>query len=100
MSKHFTHGKVEVITNVEYSKIGAGYPRIFIKMNGTYHNIDLTIGTTFPMSEADWKSWFDEELQELATHEEIVAALTEVGFDAEGLLTELTRISEEEERSE
>lgn len=96
MNQHFSHSGMEVILNIQYSKIGFGYPRIFFKAGEKYNNLDLTLGHVFPMTKEDWNSWFDEELEELTTSDEIATALQDFVLDVDNFLTELAKIAQAE----
>ena len=93
MNQHFSHSGMEVILNTQFSKIGYCYPRIFFKAGEKYSNLDLTIGHVFPMTKASWDSWFDEELEELTTPEEIATALQDFVLNVDNFLTELAKIA-------
>jgi len=86
---YFKHGDAEVIVNVQYSKIGAGYPRIFVRKNGKCINVDLTIGGVFGMSQSDWDSWFDGSLHETESDSEISQGLADIGMNASAFLLAL-----------
>ena len=86
---YFKHGEAEVIINVQYSKIGAGYPRLFVRKNGKCLNVDLTIGAVFGMTQEDWESWFDGSLHETESETEITQGLSDIGMDASAFLTAL-----------
>ena len=58
-----TVADTDIIVNIQYSEIGFGYPRLFIKLKDkSYINVDLTIGSGFKMSQRDWNSWFDDDM--------------------------------------
>ena len=57
---YFRVGWVHFIINDETSSIGYSYPRVFLGFpNEEYLNLDLTLGTIFKMSKADFWSWID-----------------------------------------
>ena len=57
----FKTDKGRFIINDERSKIGYGYPRIFVECeNGDeYVNVDFTLGAAFKMKKTDFESWLD-----------------------------------------
>ena len=78
----FRVGPLMFILNVQQSSIGYGYPRIFISFpDCSYLNLDLYLGAFFPMSEADWSSWFDDELVSLYDINEVNEKMEEAGID-------------------
>ena len=81
----FRVGPIIFILNVQQSTIGFEYPRVFVAWpDGSYSNLDLTLGAVFSMSEEDWFSWFDDELIELDDIVQVkeVSALYHVNIDA------------------
>lgn len=82
MAYIFRIGPMIFIFNVQYSKIGASYPRLFVAWpDGSYTNIDLYLGCGFPMSEDDWYSWFDDELIDLNDIEDVRRVTKEAGIN-------------------
>jgi len=78
----FRIGPLMFILNVQHSSIGYGYPRIFISFpDCSYVNLDLTLGALFPMSEADWSSWFDNELVSLYNIKDVNKKMEEAGIN-------------------
>jgi hypothetical protein len=50
-----------VILNAQYSKIGFGYPRLFIEVNDAqYINFDISLGATFNMKKEDFNDLLSE----------------------------------------
>mgnify|MGYP007112902920 CR=1 FL=1 len=60
----FTMNEVRIIINVQHSKIGYAYPRLFIEFQPEekYINYDLTLGATFRMPKEDWDDWFEDSV--------------------------------------
>lgn len=49
-----------ILISDEHSKLGYGYPRVFIEVNpDEYINLDLTLGCAFKMTKEDFNSWLD-----------------------------------------
>ena len=60
MTYYFRVGPLLFILNIQESKIGFSYPRIFIGFpDNSYLNCDLSLGAVFKMTEKDWFSWLD-----------------------------------------
>ena len=95
MAQHFTYYGIEVIIQVDHSKIGTGYPRAFIKDKESYHNVDFVLGAVFHMTKEAWDSWFDSELKELSSKREIISVLADAGLNAETFLEELRKIGQD-----
>jgi hypothetical protein len=56
----FQMGVLDCILNIQTSRIGYSYPRVFVRFpDNSYLNIDFTLGRMFAMSEADWNSWLN-----------------------------------------
>lgn len=59
---HFaiTDCPLRTVVNVQYSKIGGSYPRIFVedKPSGIYYNFDLTLNAVFNMKASDFEDWW------------------------------------------
>lgn len=51
----------QVLLNIQSSKIGYSYPRIFIEEAPDRHiNLDLCLGAAFKMPEEDWADWISD----------------------------------------
>lgn len=51
----------KILLNIEQSKIGYSYPRLFIEAsNGEHINFDLTVGQLFGMSQKNWDDWMTD----------------------------------------
>ena len=55
----FKTDKGRFIINDERSKIGYGYPRLFVECGEKFVNVDFTLGAAFNMKESDFNSWLD-----------------------------------------
>ena len=78
----FRVGVLSFILNVQQSKIGYSYPRIFIRFpDNSYLNCDLSIGTLFKMTAENWDSWIDGTEIKLNTIEEVRAKCHEAGIN-------------------
>lgn len=64
-----------VILNVQYSKIGYGYPRLFIEIGDKHYNLDLTVMAMFKMKAEDFADWAEDA--EIVPAEEIEKLLKE-----------------------
>lgn len=53
---------LRVVVNVQQSKIGFSYPRIFVEehLKEKYVNYDLTVGAAFKMKESDFEDWWSD----------------------------------------
>lgn len=60
--KRFIVEDVVILLNVQYSKIGYPYPRLFVeaKPGVKYYNLDLTVEAIFDMPVENWNSWIDD----------------------------------------
>lgn len=77
--KIYNSNGTEIILNVQYSKIGNGYPRIFIKQkDGICVNMDVTIGACFKMDQEDFQDWKKDA--EIRTKEEFRQDFVENGL--------------------
>lgn len=59
MTKMFSICGKRVILNMEHSKIGYGYPRVFIETEPEqeYINLDVFLGAPFRMEKKDFEDW-------------------------------------------
>ena len=82
MTKKYTIHDCVVLIDVQYSKIGYGYPRIFVEVVPTkeYVMIDATVGAAFVMPAANWDAWFADAVN--GTLEDI----DEAGLSFDGLV--------------
>lgn len=89
MSKLFTVNGINFISNIEYSKIGYAYPRIFVeaKPGEIYYSNDLTLGQLFPMKKNDWDDWASD-----AEKVEVAEGLEETGVSVEDMSEFATRV--------
>lgn len=63
MANLITVSGLRMILNVQYSKIGSPYPRLFVETpKYEYVNIDLTLGASFKMPEKDWLDWIEDAI--------------------------------------
>jgi hypothetical protein len=77
---YFIIGAVKFLLNIQHSKIGYAYPRLFMKFeDGSCANLDLTIGQVLGMKSESWDSWIDDDLIRLDNPTEITAKLIENG---------------------
>lgn len=86
MEKLFTIDGVKMILNIQFSKIGYSYPRLFIEVipNGDYLNLDLSIGRCFTMPQKDWLDWL-EDAEEITDMEKVKELCSEYGLKFETL---------------
>ncbi len=78
----FRVGVLCFILNVQQSKIGYAYPRIFVRFpDDSYLNCDLSIGALFKMTAKDWDSWIDGTEIHLDAIEEVRAKCSEAGIN-------------------
>lgn len=97
----FRIGFWQFILNIQYSTIGYGYPRLFIRCpDNSYMNADFSLGTIFRMFEEDWNSWLDDELIKLSEISEVKAAAEEHGLNFENLMKFINEVMEEGEEGE
>ena len=62
MHMSITNIPLRVVVQVQESKIGQTYPRIFVeeKFGESYVNVDCVLGAAFKMREKDFEDWFDD----------------------------------------
>jgi hypothetical protein len=78
---YFRVGLLTFILNIQTSRIGYGYPRVFVRFpDNSYVNIDFTLGRILAMSEADWNSWLDGSQVVLNTIEQVRGKFTNAGL--------------------
>ena len=79
MEKMVKLGEKRIILNVQHSKIGGCYPRLFIELDEkSYVNLDVTIGAPFPMKKTDFEDWAPDALE--ITEEEFLVELKDNGI--------------------
>ena len=65
------------IINIQFSKIGYGYPRFFIESgNGNCYNFDLTVAVCFKMKQKDFNDWASDA----RTDREFSSVCEEIGL--------------------
>lgn len=69
-----------VILNTEYSKLGCGYPRVYIETEPgqEYINLDVCLGISFGMMKANFEYWA-ANAQPLEDEEVIAEECTQYG---------------------
>lgn len=60
MTKKFTVNNKVVLLEVEFSKIGYGYPKLFVEQvpGESYIMVDVYLGAAFNMPVENWAAWF------------------------------------------
>lgn len=90
----FQMGGYEILLNIQYSRIGNPYPRIFLHLpgeEGKYLNLDLAIDAAFKMKAKDFNDW--KEGAEKLTGEEIDKQLLINGINPNGLREYLSALT-------
>lgn len=88
---YFEHGGATVIINRQFSKIGACYPRVFIRKENDFINFDLSLNHCFGMKEEDFNDWLSNA-GKLDYIEDVKTNLSEIGLNAETFLTALENL--------
>lgn len=79
---YFHMGVMACILNIQTSRIGYSYPRVFVQFpDKSCVNIDFTLGRVFAMSEASWNSWLDDSQMVLDTIKQVRDKFTAEGLD-------------------
>jgi hypothetical protein len=85
-----------IILNVQHSKIGGSYPRLFVEISEEeYINIDLTLGAAFKMYKKDFNDWLQDSIE--VKDDEVKKTLEEYHINYEALLQVITDMKKEKE---
>lgn len=78
----FVLGGHTFLLNIQSSKVGFAYPRLFIEVQPDEHLVlDLTLGAAFKMKEEDWSDWMSD-CEEITTDEAKEALSGCINWDA------------------